>query len=233
MRYVIKFTKGEGIRFISHLDLMRTIQRVIRRSGIDIDYSKGFNPHMALALAQPLSVGVYSDGDYLDIVLRHEMDPTELVEALNNSAPPTIRFSWAKGFEQILNIKRLPQSMALIDASRFIIKFELDSEKGVTEKVEALLAQEEWNTIKKSKKGEKEANIKPLVHEYKYWVKDGYLIVNALIASGSREHLSPDLVARYTKEFVDNINAEAFVDIKREEMYLLKDDQFMPLCKAL
>ncbi|MGL5085822.1 MAG: TIGR03936 family radical SAM-associated protein, partial [Clostridium sp.] len=69
MRYVIKYTKGAGIKFISHLDLMRTIQRIIRRTDIPMKYSKGFNPHMALSIAQPLSVGVYSDGEYMDIVL--------------------------------------------------------------------------------------------------------------------------------------------------------------------
>ena len=77
MRYLIKFSKGEGIKFISHLDLMRTIQRIIRRSGVPIEYSKGFNPHMALSLAQPLSVGVYSDGEYMDIVLTEEMNVAE------------------------------------------------------------------------------------------------------------------------------------------------------------
>ena len=70
VRYVIKFTKGENIKFIGHLDLMRTIQRIIKRSGLPVEYSKGFNPHMALSIAQPLSVGVYSDGEYLDLVLR-------------------------------------------------------------------------------------------------------------------------------------------------------------------
>ena len=78
MRYLIKFSKGEGIKFISHLDLMRTIQRIIRRSGVPIEYSKGFNPHMALSLAQPLSVGVYSDGEYMDIVLTEEIKVADL-----------------------------------------------------------------------------------------------------------------------------------------------------------
>ncbi|MDZ5035507.1 TIGR03936 family radical SAM-associated protein, partial [Clostridium perfringens] len=68
MRYVIKFTKESSVKFISHLDLMRTIQRVIRRADLPMEYSKGFNPHMALSIAQPLSVGVYSDAEYMDIV---------------------------------------------------------------------------------------------------------------------------------------------------------------------
>lgn len=233
VRYVIKFTKGEGIRFVSHLDLMRTIQRVIRRSGIDIEYSKGFNPHMALSLAQPLSVGVYSDGDYLDLVLNNEMNPNELIEALNKFTTPTIKFLWAKGFEQVHNVKRMPQTMALIDAARYIIKIDLDSEENVEKEVEELLAKPEWNTIKKTKKGEKEADIKPLVNEFKFWVKDGALVINALIATGSRENLSADLLSRYVKENVTNTNKDSFVDIKREEMYVLKGNDLVPIYKAI
>ena len=77
-RYVIKFTKGADIKFIGHLDLMRTIQRIIKRSGLPVEYSKGFNPNMALSIAQPLSVGVYSDGEYLDLVLTESLGVGEV-----------------------------------------------------------------------------------------------------------------------------------------------------------
>ena len=92
MRYLIKFSKGEGIKFISHLDLMRTIQRIIRRSGVPIEYSKGFNPHMALSLAQPLSVGVFSDGEYIDILLTDMMQVYDIFARLYEASLPSIIF---------------------------------------------------------------------------------------------------------------------------------------------
>ena len=143
MRYLIKFSKGEGIKFISHLDLMRTIQRIIRRSGVPIEYSKGFNPHMALSLAQPLSVGVYSDGEYMDIVLTEEMKVADLLARLNEAAPPTIRFFEATPIEIVENVKRVPQAMALLDAGRYIIKLKLVNEENVEEKIEELRKQKE------------------------------------------------------------------------------------------
>ena len=159
MRYLIKFSKGEGIKFISHLDLMRTIQRIIRRSGVPIEYSKGFNPHMALSLAQPLSVGVYSDGEYMDIVLTEEMKVADLLARLNEAAPPTIRFFEATPIEIVENVKRVPQAMALLDAGRYIIKLKLVNEENVEEKMASLLNENAWETLKKSKKGEKMADI--------------------------------------------------------------------------
>ena len=233
MRYLIKFSKGEGIKFISHLDLMRTIQRIIRRSGVPIEYSKGFNPHMALSLAQPLSVGVYSDGEYMDIVLTEEMKVADLLARLNEAAPPTIRFFEATPIEIVENVKRVPQAMALLDAGRYIIKLKLVNEENVEEKMASLLNENAWETLKKSKKGEKIAYIKPLVKELKYWVKDGELVINALIATGSRENLSADLLARFITSKIENVNTESFVSIKREEMYVLKNNKYVPLFKAL
>ncbi|MCQ2968866.1 MAG: TIGR03936 family radical SAM-associated protein [Clostridium sp.] len=233
MRYLIKFSKGEGIKFISHLDLMRTIQRIIRRSGVPIEYSKGFNPHMALSLAQPLSVGVYSDGEYMDIVLTEEMKVADLLLKLNEAAPPTIRFFEATQIEIVENVKRVPQAMALLDAGRYIIKLKLVNEEKVEEKMASLLNENVWETLKKSKKGEKMADIKPLVKELKYWVKDNELVINALIATGSRENLSADLLARFITSKIENVNTESFVSIKREEMYVLKNNKYVPLFKAL
>ena len=233
MRYLIKFSKGEGIKFISHLDLMRTIQRIIRRSGVPIEYSKGFNPHMAPSLAQPLSVGVYSDGEYMDIVLTEEMKVADLLARLNEAAPPTIRFFEATPIEIVENVKRVPQAMALLDAGRYIIKLKLVNEENVEEKMASLLNENAWETLKKSKKGEKMADIKPLVKELKYWVKDGELVINALIATGSRENLSADLLAKFITSKIENVNTESFVNIKREEMYVLKNNKYVPLFKAL
>lgn len=233
MRYVIKFTKGEEIKFISHLDLMRTIQRVIRRSELPIEYSKGFNPHMSLSIAQPLSVGLYSDGEYLDLVLTEALKEEEVIERLNKASTTTIKFLNANSVEIIENVKRLPQAMALLDGARYTIKLKLDSEDKVNEQIIETLNEAKWEIVKKSKKGEKLIDIKPLVKEFKYWIKDSELILNVLIATGSRENLSADLLVTYLKEKIENINKDLFVNIKREEMYILKNNKYVPLYKAI
>lgn len=233
VRYVIKFTKESSVKFISHLDLMRTIQRVIRRANLPMEYSKGFNPHMALSIAQPLSVGVYSDAEYMDIVLVEELEETEIIDRLNAKTASGIKFLTARKVITKEGEKKLPQTMALVDAARFTIKM-LCSDSNVAEgKMKELINKPEWNTIKKSKKGEKEVNLKTMIKEMKYWINEDELILNILISSGSREHLSPDLVAEYIKSNIPEIVEDAFVDIKREEMYVLKGNKYVPIYKCI
>ena len=188
---------------------------------------------MSLSIAQPLSVGVYSDGEYLDLVLTESLGVGEVIEKLNESAPPTIKFLHATPVEIIENVKRLPQAMALLDGARYTIKVKLNGTSKVEEEMGKTLNESKWEIVKKTKKGEKLTDIKPLVKEFKYWVKDNELILNTLIATGSRENLSADLLVTYLKGKVSEINPDSFVNIKREEMYILKNNKYVPLYKGI
>lgn len=229
VRYLIKFTKESNIKFISHLDLMRTIQKIVRRTDLKPKYSKGFNPHMALSIAQPLSVGVYSSGEYMDLILDEEADENEVIAKLNDKTASGIRFLAAKKIIEVENQKKLPQGMALIDACRYVIKIKYISIEDIEINMKKLLEKEQWVTLKKSKKGEKEVDIKPYILEFKYWVKENYLVINTVLKSGSREHLSADLLVSYIKNNTTNPDNNAFVDIKREEMYFIKEGKLIPL----
>ena len=234
MRYLIKFTKEPNIKFISHLDVLRTIQRNIRRAHLPIEYSQGFNPHMATSIAQPLSVGVYSSGEYMDMVLTTEMNEEEIIKRLNETAPSGIKYISALAIPYVEGQKKVPQAMAMIDAARYIIKIKYNDVKNTENEINKLLEKSEWNCIKKSKKGEREVDIKTFIKEFSFWIKDEYLIINALISTGSREHLSADLLIRYIQENTTNADLEAFVDTKREEMYFYKkEDKLVPLYKCL
>ena len=227
VRYLIKFTKGPELKFLAHLDLMRTIQRIVRRTGLQAAYSKGFNPHMALSIAQPLPVGVYSLGDYLDLELMEEVEEEKLIKALNESGLPGITFKSAVKVPEGEG-KKVPQGMALLDAARYILKLKHQGEE-ILEELSDLMDREELKAEKKSKKGTKEVDIKPMIKELKYWVKDDALVINALLSCGSRENLSPELLASYLKEKLPSANKNAFTEICREEMYALKDNKLVNL----
>ena len=233
MRYLTKFTKEENIKFISHLDVLKTIQKNIRRAGLPVEFSQGFNPHMNTSIAQPLSVGVYSSGEYMDMILTTETDEQEIVDKLNATAPSGIKYISALAIPYTQGEKKVPQAMALIDAARYTIKVKYSDVSNLEEEMTNLLENETWNTIKKSKKGEREVNLRTLVKEFSFWIKDEFLVLNVLISTGSREHLSADLLVSYIQEKTSNALLDAFVNIKREEMYFYKNEKLVPLYKCI
>ena len=87
----LRFSKTDGLRYIGHLDFLRVFQQMIRRSGLPIAYSQGFNPHQILSFALPLPLGMESIHDYADITLTTDVPAGEIVTALNTAAPPGLR----------------------------------------------------------------------------------------------------------------------------------------------
>jgi radical SAM-linked protein len=86
-RLRIRFSRGEELKYISHLDLMRLWQRALNRAGIDLAYSEGFNPHPRLSLAAPLALGVTSEAELMDIVLVKLMTPHAFSDAVGRQLP--------------------------------------------------------------------------------------------------------------------------------------------------
>lgn len=230
MRYLIKFTKESEIKFVGHLDLMRTIQRMMKRSGLPIVYSQGFNPHINLSLAQPLAVGVYSGGDYFDVQLHEEVDVQKIKDALNSSAPPGIRILEVAGIREEDN-KKVFKSMAAIDAASYTIRIRYSDVSKLESELGALLGEKQWVTLKKSKSVEKEVDIKPMVIDMDFRITGDILIVEATVSCGSKENLSPELLAQFIKNHTSNYVAEAFTDIRRNEMYAAKGSKLIPLFK--
>ena len=89
-RLRLKFGRSHDLKFISHLDLMRLWERAIRRAGLPLAYSEGFTPHPRIALAAPLSLGITSEAELMDIYLIRWISPQNVVIALNQQLPQGI-----------------------------------------------------------------------------------------------------------------------------------------------
>jgi radical SAM-linked protein len=92
-RLRLTFSRGEKLKYISHLDLMRLWQRALRRAGIPLAYSQGFSPHPRLSLAAPLAIGVTSSGELMDIFLEHRVSPHFFMKTVGKQLPPGIDIS--------------------------------------------------------------------------------------------------------------------------------------------
>jgi len=85
-RLRLRWGRDDRYKFMSHLDNLRTLERAFRRSGVPIAYSQGFNPSMKLSFGPPLSVGITSEAEYMDITLDTNVMPY-MVESLQNAIP--------------------------------------------------------------------------------------------------------------------------------------------------
>ena len=86
-RLRISFSRGEEVKYISHLDLMRLWERALRRAKMPLAYSQGFSPHPKISIAAPLPLGVTSETELADIILTKRVSPYYFINAINGQLP--------------------------------------------------------------------------------------------------------------------------------------------------
>jgi radical SAM-linked protein len=122
-RLRIWFCRGEEVKFISHLDIMRLWQRALNRAGIELAYSEGFNPHPRMSLAAPLALGVTSEAELMDIFLAGWSSPHAFTAAVSRQLPPSIEI------RQVYNIAlTMPSLQSQVRYAEYII--EVATEEG-------------------------------------------------------------------------------------------------------
>lgn len=87
-RLRIRFSRGEKVRFISHLDIMRLWQRALHRAGMPLAYSEGFSPHPRISMAAPLPIGVTSEAELMDVFITKWVSPHFFTAAVTQQLPP-------------------------------------------------------------------------------------------------------------------------------------------------
>jgi len=89
-RLRLTFGRGEPVKYISHLDLIRLWERALRRASLPLAYSQGFNPRPRFMVASPLPVGVTSEAELIDLYLARRIHPQEVQNRLTPQLPPGI-----------------------------------------------------------------------------------------------------------------------------------------------
>lgn len=223
----IKFAKRGAMKFISHLDVMRYFQKVIKRADVDIAYSEGFNPHQIMSFASPLGLGLNSEAEYVDIEVHTTLSTKEALDKLNEVSVPDMPILSYKLLED-----NATKAMTLVAASDYLVKFRENYEPAINmnEAINRFLAKDSIVVTKETKKSTKEMDLKPLIYEFKP-AEDGYFLK---LAAGSVDNLKPELVIEeLLKENNLEFNPLALL-INRLEIYGVKEDEnnnkeFIPL----
>lgn len=180
------FEKSERLRHIGHLDIMRSVQRALRRSGLPVSYSKGFNPHILITFASALSTGAVGKNELMDVTLDSQVTPEEFLAAMNRAMPPAMQLKSAKVLDD-----RHPALMAMVSGAVYDLTI-LDESIAAecAEAIPGFLAQESIMAMRKTKSGVKECDIRPWI--YKLEMEENHL--HATLALTATTSCKPDVL---------------------------------------
>ena len=156
---LLQFQKGDIVRHLGLLDLQRTMQRALRRSGLPIAYSNGFNPHIVMSFASALSSGIPGDAELLDVSLKGEATAEECMAAMNRVLPPALQVSRVRMVND-----RFPKVSAALRQAEYTITLRGGGACAIASALPAFLAQDEIVALRKTKRSETMVNIRPMIH---------------------------------------------------------------------
>jgi radical SAM-linked protein len=209
MNIRFKYNRGRELRYLAHLDMMAVFERALRRAGIDVAYSNGFNKRPVMIFGMPISLGMISVAEYADILLNEEIGSDVFMRRLNDKLPKGVEITEASEINGTDNI------MSMIAYARYTIEVEKD--KDITYALIEMF-KEESILINKEKKGHtvsKEIRKGLISADY----DDGK--IRLFMTSGQNENIKPEefltALNKYSKKEIEAM------EIIREELYIMDD----------
>ena len=216
----IKFSKVGDLMYISHLDLARTMQRIMVRAGVDIWYSEGFNPQPRIVFALPLPVGVESECELMDIKINHPMMFDEIKERISRNFPSEM---------SVLEVYSPTDKFKEIMYAQYTISlYSPKIEKNTSQKIKELFSRE-CIVTKRSKSGEKEVNICDYIKEIDVYDKQDCVEISAIVSAGNENNLNPELIVDAIRKHLDLMNSgtiEEYCTVMRNKMLTSTLDEF-------
>ncbi len=209
----VKFSKKGDLMYISHLDLAKTMQRIMVRSDINIWYSEGFNPQPKIVFAVPLPVGVESDCELLDIRINSYIDNAEIKRRLEKNFPEEMKV--LEVYTPEVKFKHI----AYID---YTIK--LSSPKITNDSANEIsqLFSKECNVTKITKSGnERVVNLCELINSISVENINGEIVINTILCADGERYLNPELLIEAIKQKTGLLTlgtTEEYYSILRNEM---------------
>lgn len=207
------FSKTGNAVWISHLDLMRVLQRAFRRGGMMLKHSQGFTPHPHLSIALPLSVGVSSDYELMDFALA-EGDTTpvsEIKDRLNASLPDGVQI-----IECYENGKKLGELKYL--QAELTLEYDGGVPKEAVRELRALFCRESLPVEKFGKNGTTEVDILPMLQSIEPVQADGQTVLLRCTVSAQNPTLNPLLLGEAVRRYLPDMIPD-FIRCRRLCLY--------------
>lgn len=206
----LRFSKKGRAVYISHLDLMRTMQRVFLRAGCRLKYSEGFNPHPQISILLPLGVGCASECELMDFQLAAPQALDRLPAQLNAVMPEGVRALEA------YPVQRKVKELKWLRVSG-ILEYDRADPQEMRDGLQAFFARETLVITKKTKRGVGESDIAPAIRELGFTAGEGCVRVSALI-SAQEPTLNPDHLVAALRQLAPEL-APDFAEFTRLEVY--------------
>lgn len=185
----MSFAKLGTARYISHLDLMQVFRRAFSRAGLRLCYSGGYHPHMQMNILLPLSTGFSSECELLDFELEGDHAPSSLIERLNAVLPEGVR---------VLRLVDSVRRAGEIASAEYDIRIEGDISAA---QVEELFSRSPLLLVKRTKRGESEIDIQPMIRWLHVQPQPEGVTVNTALAAG-QESLNPEYIVQAIERYL-------------------------------
>jgi radical SAM-linked protein len=156
---VCRYWKAEEARWISHLDVKRTLERAMRRAELPLALTEGHNPHPKLSLGPPLSVGITGDAEMFAVHLEVAMSPEALRERLNAQLPPGVQVveAW------MVPAYRKKETFGEIDVAEYLVTVRGESAETLSARASELMARAELVVQRGGERPERSVDLRPLI----------------------------------------------------------------------
>ncbi len=185
----LRFSKTDRLKYISHLDINRAMARALKRAEIPLWYTEGFNPHAYMSFSLPLSLGVESLCESVDLRIVGDITNDEIKERLNSVLPDGLK---------IVDVYDDFRDNSEIVYSDYVYKFEFKDNQTAYEKIKSLLESDEILALKKGKQGRKrvmkETNIKSFIDKSSISIRGDVIVLNIRLLAGPEKNLNPSLL---------------------------------------
>lgn len=185
----LRFAKEDRLKYISHLDINRAMSRALCRAKIPLWYTEGFNPHPYMSFSLPLSLGVESLCESVDLRILGDISNKEIKDRLNFVLPVGLR---------IVDVYDNFRDCSEIAFSDYVYKFQFDDNEQAIEKMRDILNGDEILALKKAKQGRKrilkETDIKQFIDKYSVSIRGDVIVLNIRLAAGPDRNLNPSLL---------------------------------------